>query len=289
MLFGKFGKSISDKFLIPYNEKLYACDLDMLDCDAMGRFFPYANVKEIISNMVVKENQSYNGSFLYPLKGAETFINVLAQEVDMNRIYCSEKLIAVDMDNQIAKTTNYYIEYDYLINTMSFKKLLKTVDSDENVNEDLGCNKVLVFNLGFDKKSETYKGIHWVYIPDKDINFYRIGFYDNILDQDLLSMYIEIGYPENVEINVEEQLKATLSNLRKMNVISDHTLMEEWHCIMDPAYVYLSDKSRRYVLQKMSEFKLNNIFSIGRYGGWKYCSIEDCLIDANELYEGIRG
>ena len=51
MLYGKFGKSITEKFLKPYNEKLYAVDLKELDVDAMGRFFPYANIKDIINNM----------------------------------------------------------------------------------------------------------------------------------------------------------------------------------------------------------------------------------------------
>ena len=37
MIYTKFGKSISEKFLIPYNTKLYATDLDRLDVDAMGR------------------------------------------------------------------------------------------------------------------------------------------------------------------------------------------------------------------------------------------------------------
>ena len=37
MLYAKFGRSIAEKFLIPYNSKLYATDLDRLDVDAMGR------------------------------------------------------------------------------------------------------------------------------------------------------------------------------------------------------------------------------------------------------------
>ena len=41
MLYGRFGRGIAEKFLIPYNEKLYACDLATLDKDAMGRFFPH--------------------------------------------------------------------------------------------------------------------------------------------------------------------------------------------------------------------------------------------------------
>src|SRR5690606_1132587 len=36
MLYARFGRSIADRFLIPYNEKLYACDLGRLDPGAMG-------------------------------------------------------------------------------------------------------------------------------------------------------------------------------------------------------------------------------------------------------------
>ena len=51
MLYGKFGKGIVEKFLKPYNEKLYAIDLTELDVDAMGRFFPYADKEAIIKNI----------------------------------------------------------------------------------------------------------------------------------------------------------------------------------------------------------------------------------------------
>ena len=58
MLYSKFGMGITEKFLKPYNEKLYACDLNKLDIDAMGRFFPYADIKDIILNMK-KHHQFY--------------------------------------------------------------------------------------------------------------------------------------------------------------------------------------------------------------------------------------
>ena len=50
MVYANLGKSIAEKFLIPYNEKLYACDLDVLDVNAMGRFFPKADKEDIILN-----------------------------------------------------------------------------------------------------------------------------------------------------------------------------------------------------------------------------------------------
>ena len=74
-----------------------------------------------------------------------------------------------------------------------------------------------------------------MYIPDKAVNFYRIGFYDNILDADKLSMYIEIGYGKEDEIteqDVEMQLKLTLENLHKLGIIDDDTKLEE-HSTLD--------------------------------------------------------
>ena len=66
MLYARFGRAIAEKFLIPYNEKLYACDLATLDKDAMGRFFPHADLTDIIRNMRVADNATYNATFTYP-------------------------------------------------------------------------------------------------------------------------------------------------------------------------------------------------------------------------------
>ena len=41
---------------------------------------------------------------------------------------------------------------------------------------------MLVFNLGFDRKAAD--DVHWMYFPDPSIVFYRVGWYDNILDRD---------------------------------------------------------------------------------------------------------
>ena len=96
------------------------------------------------------------------------------------------------------------ITYEYLINTSPLNEFLTYFEGDEfrNLRDSLSYNRVLVFNLGFDKKSKFTKE-HWFYIPDKTVNFYRIGFYDNILDSDKLSMYIEIGYNKDDVIDTD--------------------------------------------------------------------------------------
>lgn len=293
MLYGKFGKSITEMFLKPYNEKLYACDLTKLDKDAMGRFFPYADIKAIINNMKDSKNTSYNNTFMYPKRGAQVIIDILMENVNKNNILLNTMVEKIDLEKHEAKLNNgEVVVFDNLINTSPFNSFLKLTNNLEynELSDRLTYNKVLVFNLGFNKKSK-YNKEHWIYFPDKDINFYRIGFYDNILNSDKLSMYIEIGYSKDVVISKEEiddELNKTLKNLKKVGVIDDSfELVAHESIVMNPAYVHIDTENDKLVRKIMNDLSENNIYSIGRYGAWTYCSMEDCMLEAKNLSEKI--
>lgn len=289
MLYGKFGKSITNKFLKPYNEKLYACNLNDLDADAMGRFFPYADIREIVHNMKFQEDDSYNKEFLYPKKGAITFINALLRNLVEGNVLYGHEVLHIDVDNKVATTSKERIAYEYLINTSPMDKLISCIDHGEymELKNKLTYNKVLVFNLGFDKKSKI-KDVHWIYVPDKNINFYRLGFYDNILNTNKLSLYVEIGYPSGDVVDTDRQLALTLENLKKIGIISDHALVAFSSVIMDPAYVHISEEGKRIRYRKKREYQSKDVYTIGRYGDWKYCSIEDSMMDAMDLAKELN-
>ena len=291
MLYGKFGKSIVEKFLKPYNEKLYACDLHTLDKDAMGRFFPYADIKQIINNMKANKDVSYNNSFLYPKNGAGSFIDILYNKLDKNKVLLNTTITEIDLDKKTVTTKNgQEYHFEYLINTAPLNHFLELFNNSDfiKLKNELSYNKVLVFNLGFNKKSK-YTKEHWMYIPEKEANYYRIGFYDNILDADKLSMYIEIGYDKNAKIDVDEQLKLTLENLRKHGIIDKDTILEEYvSIIMDPAYVHINGETEKKIQNLKENFKSNNIYTIGRYGAWTYCSMEDSMLEAKKLSKIIE-
>ena len=293
MLYGKFGKSITEKFLKPYNEKLYAIDLSKLDKDAMGRFFPYADKEDIIKNMKNSKDKSYNNTFLYPKNGAETFINVLKSNLDKSSILLNTKIVRIDKKNRIAYTNdNKKIHYEFLINSSPLNDFLPLFNDKkfDDLTSQLSYNKVLVFNLGFNKKSK-FVDEHWLYIPSKECNYYRIGFYDNILNTDKLSMYVEIGYPKNSVIDkkeIEKQLEKTLDNLLKQKIIDKDTKLVDYESIvMDPAYVHIEKSTDKKIKKLFEKLKKDNIYSIGRYGLWTYCSMEDCMLQAKEIYESI--
>lgn len=293
MLYGKFGKSIVEKFLKPYNEKLYATDLRNLDVDAMGRFFPYADKEAIINNMKNSKVNSYNSTFLYPKNGAGSFIEILYNNLDKNKVLLNTKVESIDLKEKRAQLSNgKSVEYEYLINTMPLNKFLKAITGHDELLKGLSYNKVLILNLGFDKASPRCKEEHWIYIPDKNCNFYRAGFYNNILGDEKLSMYIEIGFNKDDKITdkiIEKELNETLINLKKENIIDDTMKLIDYEpIVMNPAYVHINTETTKKIDLLKSELKKQNVYTIGRYGAWIYNSMEDSMISAKELAEELK-
>ena len=185
------------------------------------------------------------------------------------------------------------IKYKYLINTIPLNNFLKLLKKYDNVVRKMSYNKVLVFNLGFNKPSLLCTNEHWLYIPSKDINFYSCGFYNKILGTKNLSMYIEIGYGKNQEISKEEidkQLKLTLKGLKEIGIINDDINLKEYaSIIMDPAYVHITKETNLLLDKVKKELNNNGIYTIGRYGAWTYNSMEDCMVTAKELAQKLNG
>lgn len=283
MLYGKFGQGITEKFLKPYNEKLYACQLNLLDENAMGRFFPYAQIDEIIRNMKEKKDNSYNEAFLYPKYGAEVFVNALLEGIDKNKLALNTKVEEINLKDKVVRTAKEFIAYENLISTIPLNEFIKICGKQEESCK-LEANKVLVYNLGFDQKSNI-TDIHWIYFPDKTINFYRVGFYDNILNTNRMSLYVEIGHRTEDEIDIEKEQKDTIRNLKKVGIIKDEKLISYAPVIINPGYVHIETISKEYVERVEKRLEKDNVFLQGRYGKWTYCSMEDAMFSAIKLAE----
>ena len=288
MLYAKFGRSIAEMFLVPYNEKLYATDLATLDVDAMGRFFPYADVDEIVRNFRKADNTSYNATFTYPEGGAIQYVHALMAGIDPARVRLGERVERIDLGQRVAHTSRgRSIRYEQVVSSAPFPRLLEMTGLEHEA-AAFTWNKVLVFNLGFDRKGPS--GIHWVYFPQRDLSFYRVGFYDNIFGTDRMSLYVEIGFPRDAVIDegvVAGMRARVLGDLARVGIVEGHELVSHHSVVLDPAYVHITKGSLAEVERCKGALAEHGVRSIGRYGSWTYCSIEDNIVEARVLAESF--
>lgn len=286
MLYARFGRGITERFLRPYNEKLYATPLERLDADAMGRFFPKADIDDIIRNFKTPDNASYNAHFTYPKGGAIEYVRALLHDLEPERICYGERLLAVDVQAKVATTTAGPISYRNLVSSAPFPQLLGIcgVAHDPSL---YSWNKVLVYNLGFDRKGPTDD--HWVYLPGRDLVFYRVGFYDNIFATPRMSLYVEVGLHKDDVADIPGTLPRVLEDLERCGIRDGHELVSYHSIVLDPAYVHIEGRSQADFEARRAALAAAGVHSIGRYGGWKYCSIEDNIIEARELALALTG
>lgn len=285
MLVSRFGRSICEMFLIPYNEKLYATDLRNLDRDAMGRFFPHADFDEIMRHFREPRDTGYNQTFTYSRGGAVEYVKALASDVPEDCISLGERVLAIDVANRTATTSRREIQFEHLVSSCPFDALLRLADVPFDASL-YRANEVEVFNLGFDRKGPS--DVHWIYYPDRSLSFYRVGFYDNIFGDSRMSLYVEIGRARGeTPADHEATLSRVLDDLARVGVVDGHRLVASHHVVLDPAYVHVTREATADVESKREWLGARGVHSIGRYGAWTYCSIEDNIVEAWALHERL--
>jgi protoporphyrinogen oxidase len=285
MLERRLGRAITAKFLRPYNEKLYATDLDTLDVDAMGRFFPHADIADIIANMRPgSKDAGYNATFIYPAGGAMQFVRALLRDLPEGCVSLGEDVVRIDPDAREVTTARRRIRYEHLVSSAPLPVLARMTGLPHDASV-FTSNKVLVFNLGFDRKGP--RDVHWMYFPDRALSFYRVGWYDNILDGDRMSLYVEIGARAGDALDIPALRERVLADLAREGIVDGHRLVAHHDVVLDPAYCHITRASLLETARLREELARRNIHTVGRYGGWTYCSIEDNIVETRALAQRL--
>ena len=107
-----------------------------------------------------------------------------------------------------------------------------------------------------------------------------------MLEKGKLSLVVRAGAGTNT-IDVEAASERVLSDLRTAGIVGEHRLLASHSVVLDPAYVHITKRSLAEVASAKDVLARHGVHSIGRYGSWTYCSIEDNVIEARTLAERL--
>ncbi len=292
-LIKNFGSKITKYFFKPYNEKLWKEKIYNITTSWAKKFVPIPDLEEILDSFLKKrlKDYGYNTYFYYPKNyGIQKLIDEIKSRLNNKKILTSLEVIKIDYKKKeiFFKHGNTYhtIKYDKLISTIPLPELLKITNFSsqiKNVSYNLKYSSVLCFNIVLNKP--VLKGIHWIYFPDKDVIFYRLGCYHNISKFLVLpnygSLYVEVGFKKNQKYDENKIFNQVVKDLIKTKIIFSEKQIVFYDILKIPyAYViydFYKDKVVPYILKFL---KKNDIYSIGRYGEWKYSYMTENIQDA---------
>ncbi len=287
-----FGEHLADLFLIPQNEKTMAVSLDLLSDAAVRRFFPAPNPELIRRGIAEKSplSSGYNANFWYPRNGGIGSLSACLRQ-GLKGCIVNRDVVRLDLkERAITTRTGEQYQWSRLFSSMPLKELCAiSTDRDlQHAASQMSHSSTISFNIGVrGDLREDLRDVHWIYVPDREIPFYRVGFYSNISRGACApghhSLYVEVGVsPEQADREdlVRHLQPTVLSWLEKLGWITASDIVCVATHILRYAYIHhttmrdpiVSDATRR-----LNEF---GIHLIGRYGLWDYISMEDSIESA---------
>jgi len=294
-----FGRGISDAFMLPYNRKLFCREPAEMTADWVSWAVPRPTLREVVGGALGIESRGmgYNPTFRYPREGGIGILpRALAGRVERMRL--GSRAIEVDLERRRVKLDDgESLEYEQLVVTNPLPAFLGMIRGGspglEQLAGSLDWSVVGCLNLGVERESIA-DGLHWIYTPDDDVPFYRVGFPSNfsrsVAPPGCSSMYVEFGLSRDQAVDKDELERSALRALREQGILEsgDRILASDWISI-DPGYV-IFDRARQDALARLvPELERSGVHLIGRYGAWTYSYMERALLDGLELAERIVG
>lgn len=292
-IYHNFGSGIAKYFMIPYNEKFWIVHLKNLTCDWIDGFIPIPTISDVVSGALRNYPKliGYNARFLYPSSGGiaclvkafTRYVKKIHLNMELMRIYPKKKVIEF--------SDGRGCEYDKLILSVPLIELKDMIQEDmpkciKEAFKGLKFNSIFNLNLGIKGKELSNK--HWIYFPERDFVFFRVGFYSNFSDfmakKDCYSIYAEVSYSNSTPVDKRIIVERIIEDLLRIGLITsrDNLIVKD---IVDIKYGYIIyDRCYAEALRRITDYlKRNNIFMIGRYGRWKYMTMEDAILDGESI------
>ena len=292
-----FGTGIANHFMLPYNEKFWKRDLRTVSADWVSWAIPKPTLDEVVNGALGLTNKGmgYNPRFIYPKNGGiESLPLALAQPIE--NVYTKQDVESIDPRKKYIRLSNGREEsFDCLVSTVPlpslFSILRDTPDSLRESAQQLAAVSILNINIGVDRPRVSDQ--HWIYFPEDQFIFSRVGFPTNfsssVAPPNTSSIYIEITHQPNEPPNIEEAFQRSIEDLHKCSILRKGDNILTRH-ILDIKFAYVVfDEHRQAHLQRLIDYlESRNIFTCGRYGRWDYFSMKDSILSGKAAAEAIE-
>lgn len=285
-----FGIRLSDGFFTPYNEKLYGVPTSDLETSWMSGYVPVLSATAVLKSLLKRNSSGIgaNAEFYYPDSGGiSALADAIASKITDTRY--STRLTGLDLvKHEAILSDGSVIRYRHLISTMPLAALVECVrETPTEVREyakEIRSNSLAIAHV-LVQRENIGRGTHWIYVPQRDIPFYRITFPHAINSANCpagwSAITLEFG---GSGISKEQAEKRSIDALLEMGMLeaADRPLGFIWEELKH-GYVICDSRWAQARHKLLSFFAKNDVVCTGRYGRWEYSNMESALIQGRMI------
>lgn len=278
-----FGPGICRHFLFPYNRKFWHYPLKDIRADGVSRWIPSA------------AQRGYNAEFWYPVTGGiQSLANALKGGI--KKIHTGKEAVRIDFKNkEVCFCDGERARFDAIVSTIPLPELGRLIPSlPAGIRRAfLRLRYISVFNINVGLKISPIFLKQWIYFAQRNISFYRLGVATNFCassaPKGCSTMYFEISYLPGGSFDKRRALDRVLKDCLRfgLNLTQRDILQAD---INDLRYAYcVYDKERERCVRVIRDYLAKQgCLTIGRYGAWKYSSIEDALDEGRNTAQELN-
>jgi protoporphyrinogen oxidase len=283
---GRFGEGLARHFFVPYNEKLYRARAEELSLDWVGRYVPRPTLEEVVDGALGLHDRpvGYNATFRYPRRGGIRLLpDAVARRVP--GLELGSRAVALHLGERWLETADgRRLAFGRLVSTVALPGLVDLLVGDlpdevAAARAELRWVRVLGIALGVEGEAPSPQ--HWLYFPDRELPFYRVGFPSNhgrLAPEGCHTVSIELSLDPG-GAQVAEEAAAAEAALAAIGLLDRGRVRVRVSTVIDPAYVVF-DHRRRPALAALRRFlDGHGVLLAGRWAEWKYSAMEDAILD----------
>ncbi len=294
-----FGAGVAKYFMFPYNQKLWKIPLDELGSDWVSWSIPKPTLDEFLNGALGIKNRDfgYNPTFLYPKRGGiEQLPQAFAQHLDPAAIRLNAAAVRIDeQTRRVSFEDGSSASYEALISTLPLNTLVAMLVHAPDTVRDAAARlrSVVVYNINIGVDRADSSDQHWLYFPEPEYRFYRVGFPTNfssaVAPPGCGSMYVEVSAFPDEQIDEPNLRESVLDGLLHCKILRPTDTILVWDVVRIECGYVLYDLSRSAALDTIASYlREYDIFSTGRYGAWEYNSMEGAILAGKDAAELVK-
>ena len=298
-IYQTFGKGIAERYMIPYNTKIWNCPPETMDTFWVDGRVPKPPVEDIIKSAIGIQTEGYTHqlNFQYPETGGYQAVPEAFYEQVKNKVLFNYKVQKVEQkgkkwiisDGKTEKT------YDEIISTMPIFALQKAMNIPDKVNDaisKLRYNSIIMVLLGFDYPEST--DMHWLYIPEMSTPTHRLIYLKNYTVKSSpdgkTSIISEITFNDGDKISKlsdNEIVENIVKDLHDRKLIDKNKLCYSRVCRTKYAYVVYDLNYTESINVVNNHFSSLPLYLCGRFSQFVYINSDGCIVNAKEVTDKL--
>lgn len=296
-----FGKGIAEKYLIPYNKKIWRLAPERMSWSwAEGRV-PQPSVKDVVKSALGIPTEGYTHQlyFYYPKRGGiQSLIKGLERAAEGKITTNFEVKYVEKKDGKwIVSDGEREKRFDKIVSTIPIQELSNAYDVPNEIKkaiDDLNYNSLITICLGLDM--EKPNDFSWVYFPsEKDGLFHRVSFPFNY------SPYVVPRKKSSVVVEITCDFEGSLWKEKDEKLIKHVIEKLQENQLIDERKVCFSDVKRTqyaYVVYDLNYDRNTKIFRdffrkekielCGRFSEFEYLNMDATIERAMAMAEKIN-